>query len=611
MAEKKINYFARNFSDVRTELINFVQHFYPELYQDFNDASIGTMLIELNAATADMLSYHTDRMFTETQIDYAQERRSLLNIARTLGLKIPGKKASITLVDFSVTIPGANGNVFDARYAPIIRYGAQVVGNGQTFETLEDIDFSSPFSSGGIPNRLIIPNRDNNNAIISYTLVKRELVTNGVTKTFKKVINQSDAIPFLEIILPDTNVIDVENAILKNGTTFIEAPSLDEFINPDISWYEVDSLAEDKVFIVDSTRPTDNEGIRPGKWLSVTRKFIKEYTDTGYCKLTFGSGFSDEQYLKNYSSENYVLQIADYFNSTALGEIPKPNSTLFIRYRVGGGAGANIGANVINSLGNATVVVNGPSSQNNQFVKNSLKVNNPIPAFGGGEEPSIEEIRYMTKYNFASQNRAVTIKDYIATIFKMPGKFGVPFRSQVAEKQNKIEYAVLGLDSGGKLTNSSTNTLKENIATWLSDYRMINDYVLVKDGRIINIAFDIDIFTDKSFNQGEIVNNTINKIKSYFDVKKWQMGQNIYMAQLIEQINSVPGILNVLTVKAFNKVGSSNGASYSLNTTSQAYLDNVTRQIDLTDNYVLFGEYDSMFEIKFPVTDIRVRVKTS
>jgi len=611
MAEKKINYFARNFSDVRTELISFVQHFYPQLYQDFNDASIGTMLIELNAATADMLSYHTDRMFTETQIDYAQERRSLLNIARTLGLKIPGKKASITLVDFSVTIPGASGNVFDARYAPIIRYGAQVAGNGQTFETLEDIDFSSPYSSGGIPNRLIIPNRDNNGNPISYTLVKRELVTNGVTKTFKKVINSSDAVPFLEIILPDTNVIDVENVVVKDGTTFIENPSLDEFINPNISWYEVDSLAEDKVFIEDTSRTADNSGIKPGKWLSVTRKFIKEYTDTGYCKLTFGSGFSDEQYLRNYSNEDYVLQIANYFNSTALGEIPKPNTTLFIRYRVGGGAGANIGANVIKSLGNTTIIVNGPNAQNNQFVKNSLRVNNPIPAFGGGEEPSIEEIRYMTKYNFASQNRAVTIKDYIATIFKMPGKFGVPFRSQVAEKQNKIEYAILGLDGDGKLTNSSTNTLKENIATWLADYRMINDYVLVKDGRIINIGFDIDIFTDKSFNQGEIVNNTINKVKTYFDVKKWQMGQNIYMAQLIEQINSVPGILNVLSVKAFNKVGSTNGTNYSLNTTSQAYLDNVTRQIDLTDNYVLFGEYDSMFEIKFPVTDIRVRVKTS
>ena len=120
MAEKKINYFARNFADVRGQLITYVKHFYPELFQDFNDASVGMMLLELNAAVSDMLSYHTDRMFTETQIDYAQERRSLLNIARTLGLKIPGRRSSITLVDFSVNVP-VFGDTFDNRYAPIIK----------------------------------------------------------------------------------------------------------------------------------------------------------------------------------------------------------------------------------------------------------------------------------------------------------------------------------------------------------------------------------------------------------------------------------------------------------------------------------------------------------
>ena len=605
MAEKKINYFARNFLDVRTELINYVKHFYPELYQDFNDASIGTMLIELNAATADMLSYHTDRMFTETQIDYAQERRSIMNIARTLGLKVPGKRSSITLVDFSVTVP-VFGDTFDIRYAPIIKFGAQVVGGGQTFETLDDIDFSSPYSAGGIPNRLIIPIINANNQITNYTLVKREIVSNGVTKVFKKVLGPNDSIPFLEVILPDNNVVSVEQVITKDGTTFNTNPTTSEFVNPNIRWYEVDSLAEDKIFIDDPTRSTDNSGIMPGKWMPVTRKFIKEYTDTGFCKMTFGSGFSDKQYLQSYTNDQYILQIANFFNSTALGEIPKPNTTLFIRYRVGGGAGANIGSNTINSIGFTEMVINGPTATNNQAVRNSLRVNNPVPAFGGADDPSIEEVRYMTKYNFASQNRAVTIKDYVATIFKMPGKFGVPFRMQVAENQNKVEFAILGLDSTGKLDNSSTNTLKENMATWLADYRMINDYVLIRDGKIINLAFQIDLYTDKAFNQGEIVNNTINTVKDYFDIKKWQMGQNIFMAQLVEAVNNVAGVLNVVDIKIFNKVG----GNYSANATSQAYTDQITREIDLTSDYVLFAEYDTMFEIKFPSSDIKVRTKS-
>ena len=605
MAEKKINYFARNFADVRGELINYVKHFYPELYQDFNDASIGMMLLELNAATADMLSFHTDRMFQETQIDYAQERRSVMNIARTLGLKIPGRRSSITLVDFSVVVP-VYGDTFDIRYAPIIRFGAQVAGGGQTFETLDDIDFSSPYSSGGIPNRLIIPNIDANNNIISYTLVKREIVSNGVTKILKRVLGEADAVPFLEVILPDPNIVSIEQVITKEGTTFTTNPTTTEFIDNNLRWWEVDSLAEDKIFVDDPTRSSDNSGIMPGKWISITRKFVKEYTDTGFCKMTFGSGFSDEQYLQQYSTNPYILQIANFFNSTALGEIPRPNTTLYVRYRVGGGSSANIGANVINSVGNLEMIINGPNAANNQFVRTSIRVNNPVPAFGGGNEPTIDEIRWMTKYNFASQNRAVTIKDYIATIFKMPGKFGVPFRMQVSEKQNKIEFAILGLDASGKLNNTSTNTLKENMATWLADYRMINDYVLIRDGKIINVSFDIDLYTDKSFNQGEIVNNTINTVKNYFDINKWQMGQNIYLAQLVEAINNVAGVLNVVDIKVYNNV---NG-NYSLNSTSQPYLDNITGQINLTDDFALFGEYDTMFEIKFPNTDIRVRTKS-
>lgn len=605
MAEKKINYFARNFADVRGELITYVKHFYPELFQDFNDASVGMMLLELNAAVGDMLSYHTDRMFTETQIDYAQERRSVMNIARTLGLKIPGKRSSITLVDFSVVVP-VFGDTFDVRYAPIIKYGTQVTGAGQIFETLDDIDFSSPYSAGGIPNRLIIPNINANNQIISYTLVKREIVSNGATKIFKKIIGSNDAIPFLEVTLPDNNVVSVEQIITKEGTSLTTNPTLAEFVDPNIRWWEVDSLAEDKIFTEDPTRSSDNSGIKPGKWISVNRKFVKEYTDTGFCKLTFGSGFSDEQNLQSYTTNQYVLQIANFFNTTALGEIPKPGTTMFVRYRVGGGSNANVGSNVLNGVGFVDMFINGPNATTNQSVRQSLKVNNPVPAFGGGDDPTIDEIRWITKYNFASQNRAVTLKDYLAQVFKMPGKFGVPFRTQIAERQNKVEFAILGLNSEGKLDSSSTNTLKENMATWLADYRMINDYVLIRDGKIINLSFDIDLFVDKTFNQGEIINNTINKIKEYFDVKKWQMGQNIYLAQLIEEINNVSGVLNVVDIKVYNEVD----GRYSLNATSQPYIDEVNKQIDLTDDFALFGEYDTMFEIKYPQSDIRVRVKS-
>jgi len=603
---KKINYFARNFQDVRTELFNFIKQYYPGLFSDFNDASVGTMLLELNAATADMLSYHTDRMFQETQIDYAQERKSVMSMARTLGLKVPGQRPSVTMVDFSVIVPPL-GDSWDQRYAPKLRYGAQVMGGGQTFESMEDIDFSSPYSSGGIPNRLILPNIDVNGTLLNYTIVKRELVINGTTKIFKRVLNGSDVKPFLEIVLPDQNVLSIESIITKEGTNLVTTPTLDEFINLDLRWWEMDSLAEDKVFIEDTTRRSDNSGIKMGKWIDTTQRFYKEYTDLGFCKMTFGSGNSGEDLLTQYGNNSFTQQIGDFINTTALGEIPKPNNTMYIRYRIGGGSRSNVGSNVINGIGLNTMVIDGPNVNTNDAVRRSLRVNNPIPAFGGAGSPSIEMIRQMTKYNFASQNRAVTIKDYLSRVQLMPGKYGVPFRVGVGEDQNKVEIFVLGLDSGGKLSNASTNALKENMASYLADYRMLNDYVLISDGRIINLSFEVDLFIDKSYNQAEIVNNVIQNINTYFDVNKWDMGGSIYLGQLTESVNNVGGVINVTDIRIFNEVG----GNYSLNEISQSYLNQETRQIDLSEDYALFGEQKTMFEIKNPSKDIRIRVKST
>lgn len=601
---KKINYFARNFSDVRTELFNFIKKYYPDLFQDFNDASIGTMLVELNAAVADMLSFQTDRMFQETQLDHAQERKSVLNIARTLGLNVPGKRPAVSVVDFTVRVP-INGDTFDIRYAPILKYGAQVVGGGQTFETLDDIDFSNPLSKGGIPNRLILPNFNNNGTLIGYNLVKREFVLAGTSSVFKKVITEQDARPFLEVLLPGTDVLSVEQVVTLPGTNLTTNPTLSQFQDPTLSWYEMDSLMEDKVFLEDTTRATDNTSIKPGKWVSTDRRFIKEYTDRGICKLTFGSGTADEDLLTQYANNNFTLRIGDFINSTAMGEIPTVGDTMFVRYRSGGGASGNIGPNTLTTPGVYTMEVTGPNNQLNQTVKRSLTVNNPIPAFGGGDAPSTEQIKKMVRYNFSSQNRAVTIKDYVVLIDKMPGSFGIPFRNSVAERQNKIDITVIGVDSAGKLTNQSTNTLKENIASWLADYRMINDYVLVRDGKIFDLGFDIDIFIDKSFSEGEVISGVIASVKEYFDVNKWDMGDNIYLSQLVENINNVGGVLNVIDFKIYNK----NGGKYSNNVTSQDILDFINYQINLTEDFVLFAEYDSMFQIRFPETDIRVRVK--
>lgn len=603
---KKINYTSRNFADIRTDLVNLVRQYYPDIFNDFNDASVGMMILELNAAVGDMLSFNTDRMFQETQIDYAQERKSILSMARTFGLKIPGKRPSITIVDFSVTVP-VFGDTFDISYAPIIRAGSQVTGAGKVFETTDDIDFTSPFTIGGIPNRLILPNFDSNNNLINYTLVKREIVVNGFTKIFKRTINTTDVRPFLEVILPDNNVLSVDSIITLDGTNFTKDPTLDQFLDMEKRWFEMDALAEDKVFVQDDTQISDNAGVKIGKYIHVDKKFIREYTDLGFTKLIFGGGTQDTSSLCDFDTNTALVnQIGDFINNLSLGITPTANTTMFIKYRVGGGSDTNLGPNILTNQGIMNITVNGSNSAINNAVKTSLKVNNAFPALGGRDIPSIEEVRNLVRYNFSSQNRAVTIKDYQSRISLMPGKFGVPFRTGVFEEQNKINVYILGLDADARLTNTSTSALKDNISTYLSDYRMLNDYITITNGRIINLGFQIDLFIDKKFPQTQIISQVIADVQNFMDINKFQMGDSIYLSSLLEEINNVAGVLNVIDLRVYNKVGE---GKYSLNEISQPYIDSETREIDTSQDYTLYGEPTSMFEVKYPVSDIIVRVK--
>jgi hypothetical protein len=443
--------------------------------------------------------------------------------------------------------------------------------------------------------------------LINYTLTKREIVTNGFTRIFKRVISVSDVRPFLEVILPEYNVLSIDSIITLEGTSFNSVPTLNQFSNQSLRWYEVDALAENKVFVEDLNKITDNAGVKPGKWITVDKKFITEYTDLGFLKIIFGAGTKDTSSLCDFDSNiPLVNQIGDFINNNSLGQTPTANTTMFIKYRVGGGADTNVGPNVLRNVGLLNFSINGVNQNINNSVKNSLRVNNPFPALGGRNTPSVDEIRYMVKYNFASQNRAVTIKDYQAIISKMPGQFGVPFRMGVMEEQNKIKIYIVGLDQEGKLSNDSTSALRENISTYLSDYRMINDYVQVTNGKVINLSFEVDLYIDKKQPQAQIIAEVINNIKTYMDVNKYDMGDNIYLSPLIETINNVGGVLNVIDVRVYNKVGE---GKYSLNEISQPYLDTESRQIDISEDYTLFGEPTSMFEVKFPTQDILIRVK--
>jgi len=604
MANKKISYTTRDFQSLRTELVNFTRTYYPDLVENFNDASVFSVLLDLNAAVSDNLHFNIDRSIQETVLQYAQQKSSIYNIAKTYGLKIPGQRPSVALVDFSITVP-AYGDKEDLRYCGILRRGSQVSGAGQIFETVYDIDFASPLSAEGVSNRLKIPNFDSNNTLLNYTIVKRETIVNGVTKVFKRVITANDVKPFFELFLPEKNVLGVTSVILKDGTQYTNVPSAQEFLGLDNRWYEVKALAEDRVFVEDPTKVSDNPGIKVGKYVSTSDKFITEFTPEGFFKMTFGGGnqSADEQ-LREFARDGFKLDLYKYSNNLALGSSLKANSTIFVQYRVGGGTGSNLGVNVISQIGTVTFFVNGPADSINTSVINSLQCTNVTAAIGGAGYPTTEEVRNLVGYNFSAQNRAVTVNDYDSIIRTMPSQFGAPAKVAITEENNKIKVQMLSYDESGNLTEIVSNTLKNNLANYLSNYRMINDYISIETANVVDLGVNIDVVLDNSQNQGIVISKIVDIVSTYFQPSSRQMGENVFVSEIRRLIQSENGVISVSDILFFNKVG----GEYSSSQTSQRYLDSETKQIELIDD-TIFAEPKQTYQVRYPNKDIIVRVK--
>lgn len=602
---KQITYATRDFAGLRDELVKLTKQYYPDLISNFNDASIYSVLMDLNAAVADNLHFHIDRVWQETMLDFAQQRQSLFHIAKTYGLKIPGPRPSVALCDFSINVP-VRGDKDDERYEGILKAGSQISGGGQVFEIVEDVDFSSPFNSRGESNRLKLPNFDNNNKLISYTIVKREAIINGVSRIYRKVITDLDQKPFLKLYLPERNVLGVTAVIHKDGSGYGANPTSDEFMSTKNKWYEVKSLIEDKVFIQNPTAASDRDNFKAGDWTQITKKFYTEYTPEGYFSLTFGSGNVDPMTnLDNYMTGNLRVNLATFLNNTSLGEIPKSNTTLFVKYRVGGGKETNIGINVLNVMDTYELIINGPNSSINTQVSQSIRVTNITPAIGGSDIPTIEEIRNMIAYNFAAQNRAVTLNDYKSLIENMPSTYGAPAKVSVMEEDNKVKVTLLSYDENGALIDTVSNTLKYNIINYLSNYRMLNDYIDIQSGEVIDLGLEIDLVVNKNEISTDILKSVIQQTISFFSISKRKMGDPLFVGDLKREIGNVVGVVNVVDIRVYNKMG----GQYSSSEVVQSYVDNDTKEIQQSDS-TIYMKSNQIFQIRFPNTDIKIRTKT-
>jgi hypothetical protein len=248
--------------------------------------------------------------------------------------------------------------------------------------------------------------------------------------------------------------------------------------------------------------------------------------------------------------------------------------------------------------------VNGPSENINTSVINSLRCNNVTAAIGGSNIPSIEEVRNLVGFNFAAQNRAVTVNDYDAILRTMPSQFGAPAKVTITEEDNKIKVKMLSYDDSGQLTEIVSNTLKSNVANYLSNYRMINDYVSIETANVIDLSVDIDVVLDNSQNQGTLISQIINIVTTFFSPLNRNMGENIYVSELRRLIQNENGVITLSNIQFFNRVG----GQYSSSQTSQRYSNSETKEIELIDD-TIFAEPSQIYQIRYPNKDINVRVK--
>ena len=650
--EKGISYLNRTFDDYKNALKDYSRKYYPDMATEYSDASIGSWLIDINADVADNLSYHIDRVYQETNIDSAQEPNSVMNIARNNGVKIPGPKGAMAEVRFTCQVPVAN-DTYAKEYLPVIKRGTMVNSSTQIFEVMYDVNFAEQYDSFMRSDRTIEPVLDANGNVTKYNISKLAIVTAGESRVFKKAIKTSDLKPFMEIVIPVEGVMNVESIIMKDGDALTSYPSYGEFYSYEeqvthgdeicegmIRFFEVESLAQQfrwgetlnkhncpEVHTYGYYNSSENVTyptcqVTRGEWKPVKHKFITEYTDNGYLKVIFGPGLRSVEYPDITDMDEFSKYIiTKTIRNDSLGEMPKAGTTIFILYRSGGGSASNVAQGAISSISRLMTdfpLGHDANEATKSAVRSSITVVNTTPSVSGKDMPTVQEMKYMVKYNKGAQNRCVVVKDYIDRVLMMPPKYGTPFRVGCAEENNKIMLYLLGIDYRKKLDAALPSLLAENIQNYLTEYRMINDFVEIKPGRIINLSVEVEVHVDKNYNLSDVVSLIITKTRDYFDINKRNMGDDLYVGDLKKEISKIDGVANLIELRVYNETGS----GYSSTPTNQElfYGSDCNRvqeekvpgrdRIDLeASDGIIYSDGDTMLEIKYPEKDIRVMPK--
>ena len=612
-----IKYLNKDFSTFKNDLIEYAKSYYPTVYNDFTQASPGSMFIDMASYVGDVLSFYLDNQLQETFLQYAKQKNNLYTLAYMLGYR--PKVTSAAIVDLDVyqqiaTKPSGSGVVPDFDYAVTISQGMQVKSNVNSsvlFYVPQKVDFTT--SSSLDPTTVEVYTVNGSNVPTSYLLKKTVQAISGQVKTQSFTFGSAQR--FATVSINDNSIITILNATDSNGNT----------------WYEVPYLAQDYILKpVENTAanyPSLNQYQNQVPYmiqkLQAPRRFVSRFKTDGTLQIEFGSGINsvaDTAVIPNPNSVSVGLTggglstLSSSFDPTnfvttqTYGLAPK-NTTITFQYLVGGGANANVLTNQLTEIVSSTV------TGNNLSLQNTIAVNNADPAKGGGDGDTVEELRINMASEFPTQLRAVTQEDYLARTLSMPSIYGkvakayvtkddATFRNYMQTNVNVydpllVSLYVLGLDANGNLADPSP-ALLQNIETYLKDYRMLTDSVGIKPAYIINIGCNVDIIIRPNYTSQDVIARCILSLRDFFAVDNWQINEPIILGDIYSLLDTVEGVQTVKNVSIVNKTGEVNGYSkYSYDISAG------------TLNGVIYPSLDpSIFEVKYPNTDIQVRVVT-
>jgi len=605
---KDITYISKDFNDIRSQLINFSQTYFPNTYTDFSPASPGMMFIEQASYVSDVLSFYLDNQIQETYLQYARQFDNLYDLAYMFSYKPKVTGLAIVDVDIFQQVPS---KVVGSQTVPDFSYVLEIPQNtsvssrsGTRFAIQEATDFS--VSSSIDPTTITISQISLGEP--TYYLLKktRKAVSGNITSTNFTLGNYVEY-PTLELNV--SNISNITDIVDSDGNQY----------------YEVDYLAQDLIYdsirntnINDPNNYTDTDAPYILKTKSVNRRFVTRFLNESTLQIQFGSGKplqNDEEIVPNpdnvglglpfeqnklttaYSPTNFVF-------TNTYGTAPS-NTTLTVSYLSGGGVSSNINANTLNIIDSSAIRFLNSGLNNTataDFVFNSLAVNNPSAASGGGGGDTIEEIRQNSLSNFNTQQRNVTADDYLIRALSMPSKYGVVSKAFTAKASTKdpdtiLDLYILTQDLNGNL-NKSSNAIKNNLKTYINQYRMIGDSVNIKDAFIVNIGCEFDIITLPNYNNNEVLTQCIGVVQGHFLTRKWQINQPIILREITLLLDAIPGVQTVANIDIINKAGTTSGYSEYAYSIPGA-----------TQGGVIYPSLDpSIFEIKFPNDDIKGRI---